>query len=115
MFISAMAGRNQIQPSLRICRLVSLEMIAALHHPEIVVGTDWTPTARADNLHYALGWFTADIHGVHIIFHFGGNPGFRAIMALVPSAQAGVVILTNGESNHFTDTAMRSLIEQLLH
>jgi CubicO group peptidase (beta-lactamase class C family) len=95
-------------------RLVSAQMLAELHRPEIAVGEDWTPTARTENLHYALGWFTADINGVHSIYHFGGNPGFRAAIALVPSSNAGVVILTNGESNHFTDTATRSLVEQLL-
>jgi CubicO group peptidase (beta-lactamase class C family) len=95
-------------------RLISAHMLAELHRPEIAVGDDWTPTARAENLHYALGWFTADLHGTHVIFHFGGNPGFRAVIAVVPAAKAGVVVLTNGESNHFTSTAMRSLIEQLL-
>jgi CubicO group peptidase (beta-lactamase class C family) len=95
-------------------RVLSARLMAELHRPEIAVGTDWAPNALTENLHYALGWFTADTYGVHIIFHFGVNPGFRAVMALVPSARAGVIILTNGESNHFTDAAMRTLIEQLL-
>lgn len=95
-------------------RVVSEQMLAELHRPEIAVGEDWTPTARTENLHYALGWFTADVHGAHVIFHFGENPGFRAAIAVVPSSKASVVILTNGQSNHFTDAAMRSLIEQLL-
>ena len=95
-------------------RLVSAQMLTELHRPEIAVGEDWTPSARVENLHYALGWFTADVNGAHILYHFGGNPGFRAAIALVPSAKAGVVILTNGESNAFTDAASRSLIKQLL-
>ncbi|HVH82200.1 MAG TPA: serine hydrolase domain-containing protein [Stellaceae bacterium] len=95
-------------------QLVSAQMMAELHRPEIDVGEDWTPSALADNLHYALGWFTADTYGVHLVFHFGGNPGYRAVIALVPSAKTGVVILTNGESNHFTNAAMRHLIEQHL-
>lgn len=95
-------------------RVVSAQMMAELHRPEIAVGEDWTPAALAENLHYALGWFTADVHGVHLVFHNGANPGFRAAIALVPSSKAGVVILTNGESDRFTDAAERSLIEQLL-
>jgi hypothetical protein len=51
---------------------------------------------------------------VHLIFHNGVNPGFRAAIALVPSPKTGVVILTNGESKPFTDAAKRTLIEQLL-
>ena len=78
------------------------------------MGEDWTPAARTENLHYALGWFTADVHGVHIVFHNGANPGFRAAIVLVPSSKAGAVILTNGESDRFTDAATRGLLEQLL-
>jgi len=95
-------------------RLISARMLAELHRPEIAVGQDWTPAARAENLHYALGWFTADLPRAHVIFHFGANPGYRAVIAAVPFARTGVVILTNGESNRFTSAAMRSLIEQLL-
>jgi Beta-lactamase len=51
---------------------------------------------------------------VHLVNHFGTNPGFRAAIAVVPAAKAGVVILTNGEPKHFTDAATRTLIEQVL-
>ena len=95
-------------------RLISEEMLAELHRPEIAVGDDWNPAARTENLHYALGWFTADLHGLHIVFHNGSNPGFRAAIVVVPSSKAGVVILTNGESNHFTNAATRGLLKQLL-
>jgi CubicO group peptidase (beta-lactamase class C family) len=95
-------------------QLVSAPMMAELHRPEIAVGEDWTPSARGENRHYALGWFTADIEGVHLVLHNGANPGYRAAIFLVPSLKAGIVILTNGESDHFINTATRSLLEQLL-
>jgi CubicO group peptidase (beta-lactamase class C family) len=95
-------------------RLVSAQMMAELHRPETAVGEDWKPTAPAENLHYALGWFTDDINGVHHIYHKGANPGFRASFALVPSSKMGVVILTNGESNNLINTATQTLLEQLL-
>jgi hypothetical protein len=85
-----------------------------LHRPEIDVGVDWRPAARAENLHYALGWFTADVRGVHLVYHNGENPGFRAAVVLAPSSRAGVVVLTNGESKDFIEVAARSLLEQLL-
>jgi hypothetical protein len=66
------------------------------------------------NLHYALGWFTADVRGVRLVYHNGANPGFRAAIFLVPSARAGVAVLTNGESGRFTEEAAQSLLEQLL-
>jgi CubicO group peptidase (beta-lactamase class C family) len=95
-------------------RVVSSEMMAELHRPEIVVGADWTPSARVQNLHYALGWFTADVGGEHLVYHNGINPGFRATIVLAPYAKAGVVVLTNGESDRFTEAAARGLLEQLL-
>jgi len=95
-------------------RLVSAQMLAELHRPVIAVGADWPATARIQNLHYALGWFTGDVRGVHLVYHSGANPGFRATVALVPSFKAGVVILTNGEADPFIDAATRGLVEQLL-
>jgi CubicO group peptidase (beta-lactamase class C family) len=95
-------------------QVVSAEMMAELHRPEIAVGADWTPSARIQNLHYGLGWFTADVRGEHLVYHNGVNPGFRATIVLAPSAKAGLVALTNGESDRFTEAAARSLLEQLL-
>jgi CubicO group peptidase (beta-lactamase class C family) len=95
-------------------RVLSAQMMAELHRPEITVGADWTTVARIQNLHYALGWFTADVRGVHLVSHNGANPGFRAAIVLVPSSKAGVVILTNGESDLFTDAATQGLLESLL-
>jgi CubicO group peptidase (beta-lactamase class C family) len=94
-------------------QLLSPEMLAELHRPEIPVGADWTPAAITQNLHYALGWFTADIRGLHLIYHNGANPGFRAAIVLVPATKAGIVILSNGDTDAFIDAAKRSLIDLL--
>jgi len=94
--------------------LVSTQMMAELHRPVIAVGTDWTPVARTENLQYALGWFTAEIRGVRLVFHNGANPGFRAAVFLAPSSKTGVVVVTNGESDHFTEVTTRTLLAQLL-
>jgi len=85
-----------------------------LHRAEIAVGNDWTPSARIEDLHYALGWFTAEMNGLRLVSHNGANPGYRAAIVLAPFSKAGVVVLTNGESNPFTDAATRSLIEQVI-
>jgi CubicO group peptidase (beta-lactamase class C family) len=95
-------------------RLLSTEMMAALHGPEIAVGDDWSPCARREDLHYALGWFTADKHGAHLVFHNGANPGFRAAIFLAPSSKSGVVVLINGEADHFNEVTTRTLLERLL-
>ncbi len=95
-------------------RVVSAQMMAELHRPAIAVGSDWTPLAGIQNLHYALGWFIADVRGLHLVYHNGANPGFRATIALAPFSEVGVVILTNGESDRFIDVARRRLLELLV-
>lgn len=94
-------------------RVLSAPMMAELHRPEIAVGPGWT-SLRFDDLHYALGWFTAEYRGVRLIYHNGANPGFRAAIVLVPSTKAGVVLLANSDSSQFTSAATLRLLEQLL-
>ena len=94
-------------------RMLSAQMMAKLHRPEIAVGSAWTSVPLED-VHYALGWFTAKYHGVRIIYHNGANPGFRAAIVLVPSARAGVVVFADGDSSQFTSAVTLTLLEQLL-
>jgi len=44
-----------------------------------------------------LGWSGLVIDGVTVYGHGGHDNGFRAIVLFVPSAQAGVVLMTNGD------------------
>jgi CubicO group peptidase (beta-lactamase class C family) len=96
-------------------RVVMAKMLSELHRPEIAVGADWAPSALAENPHYALGWFTADVRGFHLVLHSGANPGFRASIVLVPSFKAAVVILINGDADPFIKAVTHNLLEQLLH
>ena len=89
--------------------VVSLQMMAELHRPEIAVGTSWT-SVPIQHLYYALGWFFAQYRGANFVYHNGANHGFRATIALVPSAKAALVILTNGESSQFINAATLSLL-----
>jgi CubicO group peptidase (beta-lactamase class C family) len=94
-------------------RVLSAQMMAELHRPEIAVGPGWT-SPRFDDLHHALGWFTAEYRGVRLIYHNGANPGFRAAIVLVPATKAGVVVLANSDASQFTSAASVRLLEQLL-
>ena len=96
-------------------RVVSAQMLAELHRPEIAVGAGWArPDTDIQNLHYALGWFTGEDRGVQLVYHNSANPGFRATLVFAPSARAGVVILTNGQAGGFTSATVSLLLEQLL-
>ena len=92
-------------------RLLTAQMMAELHRPEIAVDPSWT-SAPIRELHHALGWFTGEYHGMRLVYHNGVNPGFRAAIVLVPSAKAGVVLLTNGDSSRFTEAATLTLLDQ---
>ncbi|MDB9789783.1 serine hydrolase, partial [Gammaproteobacteria bacterium] len=47
----------------------------------------------------AIGWRVFDIDGVRVIHHGGGVRGYRSEMAFIPSANIGMVLLFNGETN----------------
>lgn len=44
---------------------------------------------------YGLGWFLYDYHGMKVIHHSGGVPGFHAKVLFVPEDSLGFVILSN--------------------
>jgi CubicO group peptidase (beta-lactamase class C family) len=94
-------------------RVISASMLAELHRPKIRVGAGWT-SAPIQDLRYALGWFTAEYRGEHLVFHNGANPGFRASIVLVPASKTGVVVLTNGDSSAFINALTLRLLEELL-
>jgi len=93
-------------------RVLSAQMMTELHRPEVAVGSAW-PSGPLEEVHYALGWFTAEYRGMRLIYHNGANPGFRAAIVLVPSGKGGVVVLANGDSSRFSSAAALSLLERL--
>lgn len=68
------------------------------------------------NSHYGLGWYVRDDDGgERVVWHEGGMPGASAIIKLLPSRRAGVVVLANRtEVNDLTqqlaDEALRALM-----
>jgi CubicO group peptidase (beta-lactamase class C family) len=94
-------------------RVISARMLAELHRPQTRVPPAWT-SVPIQNLQYALGWFTAEYRGEHIVFHNGVNPGFTASIVLVPAIKAGVVVLTNGDSSGFINAVTLRLVQELL-
>jgi len=61
--------------------------IDALHQPTMKI---------SDHEGYGIGWFVSDRpDGYHEVSHTGGMPGVSTILALVPSEDIAVVVLTN--------------------
>jgi CubicO group peptidase (beta-lactamase class C family) len=67
-------------------RVVSAKNLAETWQPQVEV----TP-----KLSYGMGWFIEDYKGVEMIWHDGDVLGFKALIAFMPEANVGLVILTN--------------------
>lgn len=79
--------------------------IAMLHHgqPDGVTVLDdslrnlmWRPHARVDRgLRMGFGWFLRSHRGTSMVVAPGRDPGFNALIALLPKRGVGVVLLSN--------------------
>jgi len=71
----------------------------------------WTPLKTTDGKEtgYGLGWGILDRFGFHILEHTGGQQGTSTAFAVVPSRNAGVVVLCNMD-----DVDVNQLAKQIL-
>lgn len=71
----------------------------------------WTSLKTADGKEtgYGLGWGIMDKFGLHILAHTGGQQGTSTAFAVVPSRNAGVVVLCNMDDVDVNQVAMRIL------
>jgi CubicO group peptidase (beta-lactamase class C family) len=73
------------------------------------------PFANEANQAYAMGWVTGAYKGQPMISHNGGTLGFISELAVLPDADLGLVILTNGTAGagYFTKAVQFRLFELL--
>ncbi len=71
----------------------------------------WTSLKTADGKQtgYGLGWGILDKFGLHTLAHTGGQQGTSTAFAVVPSRNAGVVVLSNMDSVDVDQLAMKIL------
>ena len=71
----------------------------------------WTSLKTADGKEtgYGLGWGVMDKFGLHILAHTGGQQGTSTAFAVVPSRNAGVVVLCNLDDVEVNQLAMQIL------
>jgi len=67
-------------------RAVSAENLAETWQPQVKV---------TQNMSYGMGWFIEDYKGTQMIWHDGDVLGFKALIAFIPEANVGLVVLTN--------------------
>jgi CubicO group peptidase (beta-lactamase class C family) len=85
-------------------QLAKTETIEELHYPVINYGAQAErrnelcaiKEADAKKFAYAMGWATMEYHNRSMLFHSGGIDGMRSQIALMPSENLGVIVLTNG-------------------
>jgi CubicO group peptidase (beta-lactamase class C family) len=59
---------------------------------------------------YGYGWYLGSVHGGHrMVYHTGGNAGFRSLNAWFPDDDVRVIMFTNEETTDF-ETIVRQLI-----
>ena len=64
---------------------------------------------------YAFGWFHADFHGHHAMFHGGGYEGWHSWYTMLPEERIGVGVLTNinGAPDDGADLIASYLLDRL--
>lgn len=82
-------------------QIISESAIAMLHTPQMLVPSSPSGEILFPNsiTAYGLGWFIVTYRD-HLIIHHGGNiDGFSAFATFAPKDNAGIMILTNKDSN----------------
>ncbi len=86
-------------------RLVSEAAMREMHAPQTVIPLErWYASLSPVNhqmvpgthfFMYGMGWFLQDYKGRYLVHHGGSIDGMRALVAVAPDQQIGIVILTN--------------------
>ncbi|MBN1286289.1 MAG: beta-lactamase family protein [Anaerolineae bacterium] len=84
-------------------RIVSAENLRHTWEPQVAMSADAS---------YGLGWIVDKYKGLQILHHGGNTLGYTTDLAFIPSADLGVVVLTNGRiTNTFNEGVRNRLFE----
>jgi len=75
-------------------QLLSENSTLYMHSPKTIV----SPLASANSAYYCLGWVYRESMPYPIIWHNGGTLGHHSMVAFVPQADIGIVVLSNIDS-----------------
>ncbi|MGQ0798904.1 MAG: serine hydrolase domain-containing protein [Pseudomarimonas sp.] len=82
--------------------VLSVDQLATMHTGQVetpgeIRGAGWRGD-RVRDAHYGIGWRVFDYAGQPMVFHAGAVQGYRAMMALLPEQNFGIVLMWNCES-----------------
>jgi CubicO group peptidase (beta-lactamase class C family) len=84
-------------------QIISAQQLHNMYQPWMVLQQPYDPKKRNNSMKnfqaYGLGYFLADWYGHKVVNHSGGLDGMISQLAIVPSLELGVVVLTNSESS----------------
>lgn len=79
-------------------QLLSEASVREMQTPQTIMRLEGQYTIMYPDAHflnYGMGWFLSDFRGKKLVEHGGAIDGMRALVAMVPEENVGVVILTN--------------------
>lgn len=76
-------------------QLISENNMNFMHSPK----TPITSSAKGENMFYGLGWVYKENNPLPIIWHDGEVTGMKSMIAFVPNAKIGIVILSNASTD----------------
>jgi CubicO group peptidase (beta-lactamase class C family) len=98
--------------------LISPAAVKEMHRPQMVIDREppWSQMfgEHGDFLAYGMGWFLHDHRGAKIVEHGGSIDGMRALVALVPEEDLGLVILTNRDGSSLGTPLMYRIVDAYL-
>ena len=92
-------------------QLVSAENIAAMHDPKVFVGNQ----VKGEIASYASAWVYNSFSPYPIVWHDGATSGMHSIVALIPKANIGLVVLTNTVPNTVPELIMTKAYALYFH
>ena len=99
-------------------RVVSEANLDATWEPQVTIPTldnPGVPPEFAAMAHgYALGWVLGDYRGQPLLWHSGETFGFHAQAVVLPDADLGLIVLTNGISADFFTLAVQFRLFELV-
>ncbi len=87
-------------------RVISEENLLVTREPQVKVSADMS---------YGLGWLVGEYKGLPMIEHGGNTLGFTSDFAFLPTADLGVIVLTNAQGTNNFSAAVRLRLLELLY
>ena len=94
--------------------IISKASLAEMHTPQMIGSPYLWKLKEITETNYGLCWFTDFYRGYRMISHGGNTLGFSALITLVPEADLGIAVLSNGTTNFLPNALTYEIIDRVL-